>query len=531
MRTGWIGLVLGLTLGIIGLCDGMVVVESPNGGESLSAGSRRLITWRCDTRIKQAAVEFSFTEGAAWETVAPAVACSGGRGSFPWTVRSISSARCLIRIEDADNPNDFDLSDKAFTIFPCTLRMDYDGDCVVTFADFAGFAQEWLQCGDPYDPACTGNRPPRIISTPPLQTSVGQLYTYGVKATDPDNDRLTFELLIGPAGMTIDPASGAIVWNPATDHGRETAVAVQVRDALGAADIQTFSLDAAALLTGAPAGGYPSLFERRLLVYTNAVRMAPGQYRDKYMAGFQPDPSSILRGYSVIEPVYYDLLLNEAARSHAQDMADNGCFQHDSCDGTLWSDRLLSFYPDGTTMGENIAAGYATAKEMIDHLLCDESGGQCSADHSSAAGHRANIMDSRLRLMGAGYVYDPASAWKRYWVQDFVGNAPASAPPIVAACHDFLTAGKTSFLLNYRDESNRAPASVQVFVDEIAYTMALDLGSAAAGTYRVDLPTAGACRSYYFVAITASGDIWRCPGPGEFLTAGEGPCARDYQPQ
>ena len=26
--------------------------------------------------------------------------------------------------------------------------------------------------------------------------------------------------------------------------------------------------------------------------------------------------------------------LNQSARSHAEDMATNGCFQHDSCDGT-----------------------------------------------------------------------------------------------------------------------------------------------------------------------------------------------------
>ena len=83
--------------------------------------------------------------------------------------------------------------------------MDFDGDCVITFADFAWFAQEWLKCGDPYDPACLGNRPPRIISTPPLQTAVGQSYTYNVKASDPDNDRLAYELLIAPTGHDHRP--------------------------------------------------------------------------------------------------------------------------------------------------------------------------------------------------------------------------------------------------------------------------------------------------------------------------------------
>lgn len=530
MKIGWIGCVLAWMLAAAGVCGGAVTVDSPNGGEAIAAGSRWPITWHCSTRITQATIEFSFTEGASWETIATAAPAVAGKGVFLWTVPSISSPKCLIRIADSANPADSDVSDAAFTIFPCALRMDYDGDCLITFADFVAFAQEWLRCGDPYDPACLGNRPPRIVSTPPLQTAVGQSYTYNVKATDPDNDRLTYALLIAPAGMVIDPVSGRITWSPTGDRKTETLVAVQVRDTLGAADVQTFSLDAAVLFTGAPVNGFPNLFERRVLVYTNSVRMAPQQYRDKYMAGFQPSPSSILRGYNTVEPMYYERLLNESARSHAQDMADHGCFQHDSCDGTPWSSRIESFLADAVILGENVGAGYATTKDMIDHLLCDEYGGQCAADRTAQAGHRTNMMDSRLRVIGAGYAYSASSAYRRYWVQDFAGNAPMNKAPIVAACHDFLTAGKTTFLLNYRDESNRAPASIQVFVNEVASNMTLDLGTAAAGTYRLDLPAAAACRNYYFVAVTASGEVWRYPGPGVFVTSGEGSCLTDYQP-
>lgn len=530
MKMGWVRCVLASMLSAAGLCQAAVTVESPNGGEAFAAGSRQAITWRCGAKTTRVAIEFSFTQGASWETLASIAPSSGGKGSFAWTAPSISSPKCLIRIMDAANPADSDTSDAAFTIFPCALRMDFDGDCVVTFADLAWFAQEWLKCGDPYDPACLGNRPPRIVSTPPLQTVAGQGYTYTVKATDPDNDPLTYELLIAPTGMAVDPASGKITWSPTGDRRGETTVAVQVRDELGAADIQTFDLDAPVMFTGAPVDGFPNLFERRVLVYTNSVRMAPQQYRDKYMAGFQPSPSSILRGYSAVEPVYYERQLNESARSHAQDMADHGCLQHNSCDGTPWTDRIGRFYPDALMLGENIGAGYTTTKEMIDHLLCDEYGGQCASDRTSQAGHRSNMMDSRLLLMGTGYVYGASSEYRRYWVQDFAGNTPTAKAPIVAACHDSIAAGKTSFLLNYRDETNRPPASVQVFVNEVAYTMTLDLGTASAGTYRLDLPAAATCRKYYFLAITAAGDVWRYPGPGAFSTSGEGSCTTDYQP-
>ena len=33
----------------------------------------------------------------------------------------------------------------------------------------------------------------------------GKIYTYQVKATDPDEDKLTYSLKSAPAGMTIDP--------------------------------------------------------------------------------------------------------------------------------------------------------------------------------------------------------------------------------------------------------------------------------------------------------------------------------------
>jgi len=117
-----------------------------------------------------------------------------------------------------------------------------------------------------------------------------------------------------------------------------------------------------------------------------------------------------------------------------------------------------------------------------------------------------------------------------YWVQDFASNEPQSRPPLVAGCHDFLAAGKTSFLLNYRDIGNQPPASVQVVVDGTPYSMALDLGAPAAGTYRLDTAKVTSCRQYYFQAITAAGESWRYPGPGVFLTQGEGNCSEDFRP-
>lgn len=517
-----------------GLCYGGITVESPRGGESIPAKSQRPITWSCDPGIQQVTLEFSYTNGVFWETIAPAVPCVKGKGSYLWTVPAISSPRCLIRVTALDKTGSFDQSNLPFIVFPCTLRMDYDGDCVITLADFAAFAQEWLRCGDPYNTACVGNRPPQIVSDPPAPPSPGQIFTYSVRAVDPDGDKLVYALLRSPAGMTLDVGTGRLTWTVPAGATSGAAVIVQVRDESGAADIQAFTLGGPAvgaqpIATGAPADGYPSLYERQVLVYTNAVRMAPQQYRDKYMAAFAPDPHSILQAYGTLEPLYYEPRLNQSARFHAEDMATNGCFQHDSCDGTTWSTRIRNYDPEAQNIGENIAAGYPSAKDLVDNLLCDASGGQCAQDKTSQAGHRSNIMSSAFTAMGAGYAPDTKTTWRHYWVQDFASGNLVGKPPLVAGCHDFLTAGKTSFLLNYRDISNLPPASVQVVIDGVAQNMTLDLGAPAAGTYRLDTTKAANCRQYYFLAVTGAGQSWRYPGPGVFLTAGEGSCTGDYQ--
>ena len=45
----------------------------------------------------------------------------------------------------------------------------------------------------------------------------GKTYTYQVNATDPDEDILTYSLKSAPAGMAIDPKTGAIRWNVPPD--------------------------------------------------------------------------------------------------------------------------------------------------------------------------------------------------------------------------------------------------------------------------------------------------------------------------
>ena len=87
----------------------------------------------------------------------------------------------------------------------------------------------------------TGNRAPRITSTPGTSATVGAIYTYQVSANDPDGDALTYHLTQQPAGMTIS-ATGRIEWTPAAGVAGTQAIQVVVRDSKGASAVQNYTL-------------------------------------------------------------------------------------------------------------------------------------------------------------------------------------------------------------------------------------------------------------------------------------------------
>src|SRR5262249_40861948 len=114
-------------------------------------------------------------------------------------------------------------------------------------------------------------------------------YFYAVRASDPENDTLTFSLLAKPDGMSIDARTGFIRWRPAAAGTQR--VVVQVSDALGAVGTQAFDVfspaesaaDHAPVITSVPklraAAGRPYQYQiqaddadRDALVYDVAPR-------------------------------------------------------------------------------------------------------------------------------------------------------------------------------------------------------------------------------------------------------------------
>ncbi|MEM7165055.1 MAG: putative Ig domain-containing protein [Planctomycetota bacterium] len=75
------------------------------------------------------------------------------------------------------------------------------------------------------------NQPPMITSQPVTGATEMSPYQYAVVATDPDpGDTLTYQLLLSPAGATIDATTGVVQWAPDSNDGGQHPFHVRVFD-------------------------------------------------------------------------------------------------------------------------------------------------------------------------------------------------------------------------------------------------------------------------------------------------------------
>jgi hypothetical protein len=93
------------------------------------------------------------------------------------------------------------------------------------------------------------NRAPSITSQPATSVEAGASYGYQVTATDPDlpSDGLAFSLTTAPAGMSVNPTTGLVQWQPAAGlAGTNQNVVVQVTDLEGLRATQSFAVSVTA---------------------------------------------------------------------------------------------------------------------------------------------------------------------------------------------------------------------------------------------------------------------------------------------
>lgn len=88
------------------------------------------------------------------------------------------------------------------------------------------------------------NRPPSIVSIPPVSTAKGSLFLYAARAADPDEDPLAWSLVgVEPlAEISVDSATGLVRWTVPEDAAPSYLVRVRASDGRGGSDTQSFTL-------------------------------------------------------------------------------------------------------------------------------------------------------------------------------------------------------------------------------------------------------------------------------------------------
>jgi hypothetical protein len=198
----------------------------------------------------------------------------------------------------------------------------------------------------------------------------------------------------------------------------------------------------------------------------------------------------------------WNLDLNKSARAHSTDMRDNGCFQHESCDGTAPFTRIQTFYKGvWMTMGENIAAGVLDPLTVV-HNWIYEIGAT-----PGETGHRDAIFSGSLSLIGVGFAAGGTGLLKNYWTQDFVGT-PVTRPRLTDGIHFPKTAaagGNVTFAATYYEAGLAGQPSVFVVIDGGCEPLSMVRGTGALGVYESSFPIADGCHPYFFVSTLGDG--------------------------
>lgn len=138
------------------------------------------------------------------------------------------------------NPEDWDRSGSIMRlrVEPVVEKVDVNDVTAALSDNVAGthfFTEDSYSAGAP------------VITSMPVTTATADiLYSYDVDAIDPDvGDTLTYSLSTKPANMTINPATGLILWQPMSDKGgTNEVVVVKVTDSnsIPAVAIQSFTI-------------------------------------------------------------------------------------------------------------------------------------------------------------------------------------------------------------------------------------------------------------------------------------------------
>ena len=100
--------------------------------------------------------------------------------------------------------------------------------------------------------AAAPNMPPTITSTPRTRIHLGGRYLYTVAVSDANNDPITLSLTTAPAGMTLNPATRLVEWEPTPDQLGDNTAVVRADDGRGGVTVQSYVVSVTANVSNAP---------------------------------------------------------------------------------------------------------------------------------------------------------------------------------------------------------------------------------------------------------------------------------------
>lgn len=149
--------------------------------------------------------------------------------------------------------------------------------------------------------------------------------------------------------------------------------------------IRTFIITVIVLVGNISANAQTELWQKQLLQKVNEIR--------------QKGCKCGRKNYPAVAKLTWNNKLEQSANNHAVDMYKNNYFQHNSRNGTNYSQRIEAAGYNWKFSGENIAEGQENANDVF-------------LDWFKSTSHCQNMMNKDFKNIGIANC-------KTYWVQDF----------------------------------------------------------------------------------------------------------------